>query len=405
MLEFIITEDLGLKWIALKGRVDGMSSPDVQRQIEEQIRSGERVLVVDLEGVNYISSAGLRVFLTAQKNLKKANGEIFLLRVPDSVLSILRTSGMLGFFQVFSDPAALAVHAGKGTAHPAIEHIEADGVSLRCLKRGGKPGALKVFGSQAPLATAAYTEKDVVSVRADEVRFGTGLAAVGERYEEYSRVFGESVIVDRNFYFYPAVRHAAVDFMLAAEQEQGLEYRFLHGFGFNGEYSSIVTFESTDGFVDLTGLVNLAGERVEANLLGLVFLAESKGLWGMHMKQIPTVENSPANGSEIFDASNFAAWMNFPVEPADAGNVVMGAGIAVKNKELERPEIARLLPSGGGFHIHAGVFSKEPLSKDPEQFETELKRIATELAVFKVQHLLGQSCFDRGTIGIIELKG
>ena len=405
MLEFIITEDLGLKWIALRGRVDGMSSPDVQKQIEEQIRSGERVLVVDLEGVNYISSAGLRVFLTAQKNLKKANGEILLLRVPDAVLSILQTSGMLGFFKVFNDTADLATHAGKGTAHPAVEHIEADGVSLRCLDRRGKPGTLKVFGSQAPLALAAYTEKDVVSVRADEVRFGTGLASVGEHYEEYGRVFGESVIVDRNFYFYPAVRHAAVDFMLAAEQESGLEYRFLHGFGFNGEYSSIISFESTEGFVDLTRLVNLACRRVEANLLGLVLLAESKGLWGMHMKRVPTVENSPGKGAEIFDAANFTAWMNFPVEPADAGSVVMGAGIAVKNRELERPEVAGLLPSGSGFHVHAGVFSKEPLSKDPIQFETELNRIATELAVFKVQHLLGQSCFDRGTIGIIELKG
>ena len=405
MLEFNITEDLGPKRIAMTGRVDGMSAPDVQRQIEEQIHSGERVLVLDLEGVNYISSAGLRVFLSAQKNLKKVNGEILLLRVPDAVLSVLQTSGMLVFFKVFNDPAALAVHAGKGTVHPAVEHIEADGVSLRCLKRGGKPGALKVFGSQAPLPHAAYTEKDVVSVRADEIRFGTGLAAVGERYEEYSKVFGESVAVDRNFYFYPAVRHAAVDFMLAAEQEPGLEYRFLHGFGFNGEYASIITFESTDGFVDLARLVNLACERVDSNLLGLVFLAESKGLWGMHMKQIPTAENSPGNGSEIFDASNFAAWMNFPVEPADAGSVVMGTGIAIKDRELERPGIAGLLPSGSGFHIHAGIFSKEPLSKDPEQFETELKRIATELAVFKVQHLLGQSCFDRGAIGIIELKG
>jgi len=382
-----------------------MSSPDVQRQIEDLIRSGERILVVDLEAVNYISSAGLRVFLTAQKNLKKANGEIFLLKVPDVVLGILRTSGMLGFFRVFADPAAIASHTGKRTAASSIETIEAEDVSLRWLDRGGKPGSLTVMGSQAPLALATYTEKDVVSVKADEIRFGAGLAAVGETYAEYSRVFGESVIVDRNFYFYPAVRHAAVDFMLAAEQEAGLEYRFFHGFGFTGEYRGIAAFESVEGFVDLSRLTDLVCARVNANVLGLVLLAESKGLWGMHMKQVPTAENSPGNGSEIFDASNFAAWMSFPVDPSDADSIVMGAGIAVKDRNLERPEVRQILPSGSCFHIHAGVFSKEPLSKNPEQFEAELKRIATELEVFKVQHLLGQSCFSRGMVGVIELKG
>ncbi len=405
MLEFTVTEDLGLKWIALKGRMDGMSSPDVQRQIEEQIRGGERILVVDLEAVNFISSAGLRVFLTAQKNLKKVHGELLLLKVPDVVLGILQTSGMLDLFRVFDDAAAIASHAGTGTASPAIETIEADGASFRWLDRGGRPGLLKVLGSQAPLALAAYTEKDIVSVKAEEIQFGAGLAAVGERYEEYSRVFGESVIIDRNFYCYPAVRHAAVDFMLASELEAGLEYRFLHGFGFTGAYRCIVAFESTAGFVDLTRLTNFVCERIGANMLGLVLLAESKGLWGMHMKQIPTAENAPGNGSEIFDATNFTRWMNFPVEPGDADSIVMGAGIAVKDRDLERPEVRQLLPSGSGFHIHAGVFSKEPLSKDPERFEAELKRTATELAVFKVQHLLGQSCFSRGMMGIIELKG
>ncbi len=382
-----------------------MSSPDVQRQIEELIRCGERVLVVDLEAVNFISSAGLRVFLTAQKNLKKANGEILLLRVPDVVLGILETSGMLDFFRVFADAAAIASHAGRGTASPAIETFEADGVLFRWLDRDGAPGSLKVLGSQAPLALAAYTEKDVVSVKADEIQFGAGLAAVGERYAEYGRVFGESVIVDRNFYCYPAVRHAAVDFMLAAEQEAGLEYRFLHGFGFTGKYRCIAAFESTEGFVDLTRLTDFICERVEANMLGVVLLAESKGLWGMHMKQVPTAENRPENGGEIFDASNFAVWMNFPVEPTDADSIVMGAGIVVKDRNLERPEVGQLLPSGSGFHIHAGVFAKEPLSKDPERFEAELKRISRELTVFKVQHLLGQSFFSRGMVGIIELKG
>jgi len=405
MLDVTVSEDSGFKRVALKGRMDGMSSPDLERRLEELIRGGERVLVVDLGAVSFISSAGLRVLLLAQKSLGKVHGEVLLSKVPDVVLGILRASGMLDYFRVFADEAAICAHAAKGTASLCIETIEADGVSFRWLDRGGAPGSLRVLGSLEPLALAAYTERDVVSVRAGELRFGAGLAAMGERYEEYRLVFGESVLVDGNFYCYPAVRHAAVDFMLATEQGAGLEYRFLHGFGFTGEYRGIAAFESAEGFVDLHRLIGLACDRVQANALGLVLLAESKGLWGMHMKRIPTAENTPGDGGEIFDASNFAAWMNFPVEPADADCIVMGAGIVIRDRELERSEVRRILPSGSGFHIHAAVFSREPLSKNPESFEAELKRAATELEVFKVQHLLGRSCFSRGMLGIIELRG
>ena len=46
----------------------------------------------------------------------------------------------------------------------------------------------------------------------------------------------------------------------------------------------------------------------------------------------------------------------------------------------------------------------EPLSKKPDQFENELKRVIAELPVSKVQHLMGQSRFQHGMIGIIELE-
>ena len=46
----------------------------------------------------------------------------------------------------------------------------------------------------------------------------------------------------------------------------------------------------------------------------------------------------------------------------------------------------------------------EPLSKKPDQFENELKRVIAELPVSKVQHLMGQSRFHHGMVGIIELE-
>jgi hypothetical protein len=87
-----------------------------------------------------------------------------------------------------------------------------------------------VLGSHEKLEHCEFREADVVSVPSKAIRFGAGLAALGNRYEEYKGLFGESVVINGNFFSYPAVKHPAVDYVLASEQHTGLEYRFLHGF-------------------------------------------------------------------------------------------------------------------------------------------------------------------------------
>ena len=245
-----------------------------------------------------------------------------------------------------------------------------------------------------------------MAVRAEDFRFGAGLASLGDRYEEYGKLFGESFIVDRSLFFLPSVRRPAVDFMLFSERQPGMEYRFLHGFGFGDAFRYVAFFEGADGgFVTLDSLVPALFKLSGANVLGVVFLAESKGIWGMHLKRSPIVENSPKNGKAILDPANFPEWMHFPMEPGDINNVVLGVGVALRDREAADPQARAFLPGGGSHHIHAGIFSKEPLSRNINTFELELRRVATELEVFRVEHLLGKSSFRNGTVGLIEIEG
>ncbi|UCC38998.1 MAG: STAS domain-containing protein [Candidatus Aminicenantes bacterium] len=405
MIEFTITEENGIKWLNLKGRIDSMSSPEIDRKIKELILSGERTLVVNFEGVNYISSAGLRVFLSAQKQLKKVEGKIILYKLSQGVLEVFRLSGFVQMFAILSskDEFDSVLQVEKTPAEVFSKNVE--GTSIQYIKKETEPGTLERIGSQENLAMSEYTQDKIVSVKPADMQFGTGLAALGDNYEEYKNYFGESIIIDRNFFFYPALKRPAVDFMIYSQQESSLEYRFFHGFGFSGSYKYILSFENTEDFIELSRLVNILFDISETNLLGVVFLAESKGLWGMHLKRIPIIENKPENGKEIFAPENFSEWMNFPVEPSDINNIVVGTGIAVKDKDQVQPEIQELMSKETHFHIHGSVFEKEPFNKNIEQFENELKRITAELEVYKVQHILGQTRFSSGIVGIIELKG
>ena len=79
----------------LEGRLDTVTAPELEQAINNEGNSLEN-LVLDFGGINYISSAGLRVLLGAQKKMN-AQGSMELINVNDDVMDIL---GMTGFADI-----------------------------------------------------------------------------------------------------------------------------------------------------------------------------------------------------------------------------------------------------------------------------------------------------------------
>jgi anti-anti-sigma factor len=404
MFEFSVAEDGGLKYITIKGRIDALSSAEMQKGFDTLILAGGRVILVNFAEVNYISSAGLRVFLNTQKQLKRVGGEIVLLKLISSVLEVFKTSGLDRLFRIVTteDEIAASFLANKASAEVISKEVE--GIAMEYIGLPADKGPLFMIGSQGPLARSEYTEKDVVTVKPGDMQFGTGLAALGETFEDYKWLFGESMVINRNFFVYPAIKHSAVDFMMETDSQVNLTYKFLHGFGFSGHYRYILSFEGKGSFAKLEVFLNALFHISQANVLGVCFYAESKGLFGLHLKRVPILEQRPDNGKEIFDSSNFFNWMDFAVEPTDVNHIIVGTGIVIRDRNLVSPPMQTLFSEGGRFHIHAGIFPKGPFSQRLDDFEKELTRILTELEVSKIQHLLGQSQFARGMVGIIEIQ-
>ena len=86
--------------IAPVGRVDSVSSNELERVVLSRIDRGERRLVLDLAGVEYISSAGLRVLLVAAKRLKEPPAALVLCGIGPGVRTILELAGFLPLFTV-----------------------------------------------------------------------------------------------------------------------------------------------------------------------------------------------------------------------------------------------------------------------------------------------------------------
>ncbi|MBW2205323.1 MAG: STAS domain-containing protein [Deltaproteobacteria bacterium] len=403
MIELTVTEDTIATWIHVKGRVDSMTAPEIQQKIDALILGGKRILVADLSGVSYISSAGLRIFVMSQKQLKNVDGEVILYGTPDPVRDVFMMSGFGTLFRIASTGQEIEGLIQKGATTSSFSDRIIDDISFQFIEKSASPGNLRVIGCQDKLPLSQYTVEDVNKMKADSLEFGTGLAALGENYEEYKHYFGESLILNRSFFYYPAVKHPAVDFMFCTGEQPNLEYNFFHGFGFSGAYKYILSFEGMDGLVQLQNLVNALFGISSANIIGIVMLAESKGFWGMNLKKVPISENRPENGKDICDAEKFASWMNFPVEPAHSNHIIAAVGVAVKHGDNVPQEVQSLVAGDNNFHFHAGVFEKQPLNRNIESFDKELTRVITECEVSRIQHVLGKTKFSNGMIGLIEL--
>jgi anti-anti-sigma factor len=403
-MEFSIDEDLGVQWLKVKGRIDGITCGEVRRQLNHLIDQGHRTFIAQLGDVHYISSAGLRDFLEVQKQLKKVEGEIFLFGLTGAVMKAFEMSGFLMLFRVMSSREEMVAALKPADFTLEVESTDVIGISFRRIQRDGPPGDMKIIGSQKGLRSSGYTEADVVTLAANDIQYGFGLATLGDEYEEYKNLFGEALVLNRSLFFYPAAKHPVADFMLCAQTSSNPEYRFLNGARFSGPFHHVLFFESGEEAVEIPRLIHALFELSGGNVLGIVLLASSKGFWGMNIRKSPIGENRPENGKDIFDRTNFPQWMNFPVEPGEFNHIIACAGVAVRDRGAARPEIASLLPEGAHFHLHGAVFPKGPLSKEVVQFEKELNRVVNELEVSKVQHVLGQSRFGSGMVGVIELR-
>ena len=91
MLNITKSIDNGSAVFALAGRLDTVTAPELERALQESL-AGVNELTLDFEGLDYISSAGLRVLLSTQKLMSK-QGSMKLRNVGETIMEIFEVTG------------------------------------------------------------------------------------------------------------------------------------------------------------------------------------------------------------------------------------------------------------------------------------------------------------------------
>ena len=81
----------GITVLKIVGRLDTNTAPALDKTISEDVSDSQN-LILDLKGLEYISSAGLRVLLGAQKKMQK-NGSLKVRNVCDSIMDVFDMTG------------------------------------------------------------------------------------------------------------------------------------------------------------------------------------------------------------------------------------------------------------------------------------------------------------------------
>ena len=84
--------------LVVAGRLDTQTAPELEREIDSVI-SGLKELTFDMKGLEYISSAGLRVILKAQK-IMNTQGSMKLTGVNDSIMEVFDITGFMDILTI-----------------------------------------------------------------------------------------------------------------------------------------------------------------------------------------------------------------------------------------------------------------------------------------------------------------
>ena len=84
--------------LALEGRLDTTTAPQLEAELKRSL-DGVTALTLDMEKLDYLSSAGLRVLLAAQKQMNK-QGTMVIRHVNETIMEVFEVTGFIDILTV-----------------------------------------------------------------------------------------------------------------------------------------------------------------------------------------------------------------------------------------------------------------------------------------------------------------
>jgi anti-anti-sigma factor len=390
--------------LIIKGRLDSYWADHLTGALEEVVRGGADHVRLNLAGVSYISSMGIRVLLKVYQQLHGINGALVVSNPSEPVKRVLEMMHLGKLLKSESvDPAPAAVpETGR-----RIDRKTAGFEVFDCTSNARLECA--VVGDPALLSSCGFRNEHSRTMTFPESAMAIGLGAFGHHFEDCEQRFGEFLTIAGAAAYQPTDGSNVPDYLIA-EGSFVPELQVLYALVCEGPFASLARFEanSEPGALPLSDLAEVALEISGAATVGVVIIAESAGLIGAALRQAPT---QAAFKGELFHYPEARRWLSFSPEHSHMRSLAVIAGVASRAPGGRLAPMLRSIGPGSSItgHFHAAAFSYRPIQKGRVDLKTTIKSIFEAETLQGVLHLLAddresaaaaQSEFVRGSCWI-----
>lgn len=380
--------------LAVVGRLDAESAGELRHAVAGEVRRGEHRISLDLVGVTFLSSAGIRVLFETQREARTAGGEC-LVRVASGpvrkVLELTRLDAIL------MRPAARGAREAAPPAAAALREIDAAGVRLVGFEPPPAGGLRGRLGGSAAAFSGAGDRAERIALKPHG--FALGIAAVAD-HPTPAAAAGEVLAACGAVFHRPPREFAAVDYLIGSGALVP-EIDLLTGLAWEGLPAGRTGFEPV-GDAPSVGVADLAAallEQTRADALAVVVAGEVHGLVTAELIR-PLSEATPSDHPLAGSSAVAARWLCFSREPVHAGRTAVVVGVVTRGRPAGAADplgefVAPLGRGDVGGHLHAVVFPHRPLQRTA----TDLAAVVADLAASEPLAVVHLMTDDRPVLG------
>jgi anti-anti-sigma factor len=382
--------------VTVNGRLDGYWADHLAKRLEEIMRQGTDQIRVNLFGVTYISSMGIRVLIQFYKKLHALQGTFVVTDPSEPVKKVLKMAQLSDLLMPATAPPT------KAASVPQIaRQFDGKSATFEIFVSGAPDAALKcrAVGDPGLLEGCRFREANCRTLLFPESTLAVGLGAFGHSFTDCHNRFGEFLAVAGAAAYQPTDGSNVPDFLLT-EGTFVPELQVLYSIVCEGSFAQLARFEAKldTGAVGLTELADVCLEVAGTKSAGIVMVAESAGLVGAALRQSPML-----GGSDVlsFAHPQIRNWLSFTTERAHKRALAVVVGVAAQSSNDALASLLRPLSRGQATtgHFHAAAFSYRPLQRGHIDLRKTVRSLFEAETLLGLLHLLGD---DRETVGVAE---
>ena len=385
--------------IFLEGRLDANWAGHLDDYLNGLVREGSYRLILNMAGVQYLSSAGIRILVGQYKKVKKIGGLFVLEELSNAVSEVLEMVGMLSMLTEGVPEATLTVEAESS-------FLEIKG--FRFENEVLVEGQMKVHpgGNPALTLTSGFTAADNRKIKFKADHYAIGIGAIGDGFDDCKSRYGEFLALGEALVYKPSDGSKVPDYAIKTGRLEP-EINALYSLEAEGVFSNRISFEPLELSASIpfdqlaTGLSQTSGQTQFVFLV----IAESAGLVGASLNA------PPVEGKKLFEFPEIRENINFTTEPAYPKMLTISLGFYSMNpNDSLKPFLRPVTPGSTAYiHTHSAVFPFQALTKNESSAGKLVLHLFESSVVQDVLHLindsreitgLGQSTFKQGVAWI-----